>query len=205
LGELTITTVATGLDVPWGLDFLPDGSAVVTGRDDGSISTIAPDGTVTNAGTVNGVEPAGEGGLLGVAVSPTFAQDDLLYVYYSGADGNQIDTVTLRDGVIGNQEAGLQGIPKGSIHNGGRMTFGPDGLLYVGTGDTGQRQFAQDPNLLGGKILRMTPDFAPAPVDGAAAGVNWSTPSATAMCKASPSMTKNGCGPLNSARTPGMN
>ena len=170
LGDLTVTTVATGLDVPWGLGFLPDGSAVVTGRDDGSISTIAPDGTVTKAGTVNGVEPAGEGGLLGVAVSPTFAQDNLLFVYYTGADGNQIDTVTLRDGEIGSQQTGLTGIPKGSIHNGGRITFGPDGLLYVGTGDTGQRPFAQDPNLLGGKILRMTPDFAPAPVAGAAAG-----------------------------------
>ena len=150
--------------MPWGLGFLPDGTAVVTGRDDAlrlhgrpgrhRAPTSAPS-TASN--------PAGEGGLLGVAVSPTFAQDNLLYVYYSGADGNRIDTVTLRDGAIGNQTTGLTGIPRGSIHNGGRITFGPDGLLYVGTGETGQRTPAQDPNSLGGKILRMTPEFAPAP------------------------------------------
>ena len=163
LGDLTITTVATGLDVPWGLGFLPDGTAVVTGRDDASVSTVAPDGTVTGVGTINGVEPAGEGGLLGVAVSPTFAQDNLLYVYYSAADDNRIDTVTLRDGAIGNQQTGFTGIPKGNIHNGGRLAFGPDGLLYVGTGETGDRPTAQDPNSLGGKILRMTPEFEPAP------------------------------------------
>ena len=163
VGDLTITTVATGLAVPWGLGFLPDGTAVVTGRDDASVSTVAPDGTVSEVGTISGVEPGGEGGLLGVAVSPNFAQDELLYVYYSAADGNQIDTVTLRDGEIGNQTTGFTGIPRGSIHNGGRLAFGPDGLLYVGTGETGQRAPAQDPNSLGGKILRMTPEFAPAP------------------------------------------
>jgi glucose/arabinose dehydrogenase len=163
LGDLTITTVTTGLDVPWGLGFLPDGTAVVTGRNDASVSTIAPDGTVTAVGTIIGVEPAGEGGLLGVAVSPNFAQDNLLYVYYSGSDDNRIDTVTLRDGQIGNQTTGLTGIPRGNIHNGGRLAFGPDGMLYVGTGETGQRTPAQDPNSLGGKILRVTPEFAEAP------------------------------------------
>ncbi len=163
LGDLRITTVATGLEVPWGLGFLPDGTAVITGRDDASVSTIAPDGTVTGVGTIGGVEPAGEGGLLGVAVSPNFAQDNLLYVYYSAADDNRIDTVTLRDGAIGNQQTGFTGIPKGNIHNGGRLAFGPDGLLYVGTGETGERPTAQDPNSLGGKILRMTPEFQPAP------------------------------------------
>jgi len=127
------------------------------------VSTVTPDGTVTNVGTISGVEPAGEGGLLGLAVSPTFTQDDLLYVYYSGAESNQIDTVTLRNGEIDNQTTGLSGIPVGNIHNGGRLTFGPDGLLYVGTGETGDRPTAQDPNSLGGKILRMTPEFEPAP------------------------------------------
>jgi glucose/arabinose dehydrogenase len=135
---------------------------------------VTPDGTVTAVGKISGVEPAGEGGLLGVAVSPTFAQDNLLYVYYSGAESNQIDTVTLRNGEIGNQTTGLSGIPVGSIHNGGRLTFGPDGLLYVGTGETGQRPTAQDPNSLGGKILRMTPDFDPAP-DNPGGGLVYST------------------------------
>ena len=163
-GAVLISTVATGLDVPWGLAFLPDGTAVVAGRDDASITTISPtDGTVTVIGTISGVEHGGEGGLLGLAVSPAFARDSLLYVYYTAPDGNRIDTATLRDGVIGNQQIGVGGIPKAGIHNGGRMTFGPDGMLYVGTGDAGARDNAQNTDSLGGKILRFTPDLQPAP------------------------------------------
>ncbi|MET0862787.1 MAG: PQQ-dependent sugar dehydrogenase [Nakamurella sp.] len=164
--ELTVSTIVTGLASPWGLAFLPDGRAVVTGRDDGSITLIDTSGgepAMTSAGVIEGVDHGGEGGLLGVAVSPTFAQDDLLYVYFTGADGNQIDTVALRDGKLADQQQGFGGIPKGNIHNGGRLVFGPDGLLYVGTGETGERDDAQDLASLGGKILRLTPDLEPAP------------------------------------------
>ncbi|MEP6562385.1 MAG: PQQ-dependent sugar dehydrogenase, partial [Nakamurella sp.] len=166
LPDLTVSTIATGLTTPWGLAFLPDGRAVVTGRDDGSITLIDTSGaqpTATGAGVIDGVDHGGEGGLLGVAVSPTFARDSLLYVYFTGADGNQIDTVTLRNNELTEQQRRFGGIPKGSIHNGGRLAFGPDGLLYVGTGENGDRENAQDPASLGGKILRFTPELLPAP------------------------------------------
>ena len=171
-GDLQVSTVVTGLDVPWGLAFLPDGSALVTGRDDASVSVIDsasvidPTGTeasVTPLGTVDGVEHGGEGGLLGIAVSPTFDRDGLLYIYYTAAADNRIATVTLRDGALGDQQVLLDGIPKAGIHNGGRLVFGPDGLLYAGTGDAGDRPNAQDPASLGGKILRLSPDGSPAP------------------------------------------
>jgi len=161
--DLAVTTIATDLATPWGLAFLPDGTAVVTGRDDGTITLVDQVGTKTPVGDIDGVDHGGEGGLLGVAVSPTFAQDNLLYVYFTGADGNQIDTVTLRGGALADQQQRFAGIPKGSNHNGGRLTFGPDGLLYVGTGDSGDRDDAQDTASLGGKILRLTPDLQPAP------------------------------------------
>ncbi len=127
------------------------------------MSLVDGTGTVTEVGTIDGVEHGGEGGLLGVAVSPTFDTDRRLYVYYTTAQDNRIATVDLADGALTNQQVGFTGIGKAGIHNGGRLAFGPDGLLYVGTGDAGDRPAAQDPNALGGKILRLTPDLQPAP------------------------------------------
>lgn len=161
-GTVQVSTVATGLASPWGLDFLPDGRAVVTSRDTATISLVDPDGTITPVGTVDGVVPGGEGGLLGIAVSPAFSTDHRLYVYYTAAQDNRIATVELVDGAIGNQQVGFTGIPKAGIHNGGRIVFGPDGLLYVGTGDAGDRPQAQDPDALGGKILRLDSQLRPA-------------------------------------------
>jgi glucose/arabinose dehydrogenase len=163
--ELRVGTVTTDLQVPWGLGFLPDGTALVTGRDDGTIRAIAPGAAspATTIGTIDDVAHGGEGGLLGLAVSPGFADDGLLYLYYTAEADNRIATVVLRDGALTDQTVILDGIPKGGIHNGGRMTFGPDGLLYVGTGESGDRPIAQDLGSLGGKILRLSPDGSPAP------------------------------------------
>ena len=158
--------LASGLEVPWGIAFLPDGNALVTERESARILRVAPDGAVTPVGTVAGVVPQGEGGLLGVAVPPTFATDRTVFVAYTSASDNRV--VALRvgnDGTIDGaaQRVVVSGIAKANIHNGTGLAFGPDGLLYIGTGDAGRRAPAQDRDDLGGKVLRVTPEGAPAP------------------------------------------
>ncbi|MBD8868953.1 PQQ-dependent sugar dehydrogenase [Nocardioides donggukensis] len=157
-----VDEVATGLEVPWGLDFLPDGTAVVTERDSGRVLTIR-DGSVTEVGRIDEAVPEGEAGLLGVAVSPDFADDSRLFLYVTTGEDNRIVRTTLDDGVLGAVEPILTGIPNGFIHDGGRLAFGPDDLLYASTGEIGEVQLAQDRRSLGGKILRITPDGDPAP------------------------------------------
>jgi aldose sugar dehydrogenase len=155
--------IATGLEVPWGLAFLPDGSALVSERDSHRIKNVSPDGKVTDVGTVDGVDGSGEGGLLGIALSPSYASNHLLFAYYTHGDENVIARMTYDDAGLSGQRIVFGGIPSGSIHNGGRLAFGPDGYLYVGTGEAGRGVPAQNKSDLGGKILRITPDGDPAP------------------------------------------
>lgn len=150
-------TVVTGLTSPWGLAFLPDGSALVTERDTARVLRVEP-GSVDEVGTVPGIFFGGEGGLLGVAVGPTFADDRLVYLYATTSSGNQVLRAPLRQGRLGDVEVVLGGIPRSSIHNGGRLAFGPDGMLYVTTGDAAETALSQRPGSLAGKILRITPD-----------------------------------------------
>ena len=158
----TPRVIAKGLAVPWAVAFLPGGDALVTERDSAGLLRVSPSGTVRRVGTVPGVRAEGEGGLLGVAVSPSYATDRLVYLYFTSASDNRVVRTTL-DGRLGTPRPIVTGIPKGSIHNGGRLEFGPDKLLYITTGETGDGPLAQDRNSLGGKILRVTPDGAPAP------------------------------------------
>ena len=157
-----VDTIATGLEAPWGLDFLPNGTAVVTERDSRRVLTVSG-GDVTEVGTIDEAAPTGEAGLLGVAVSPTFARDRLLYFYATTTDDNRIVRAEFTGGRLGQTETVLSGIPNGSIHDGGRLEFGPDGFLYASTGETGDTNLSQDKGSLGGKILRITPDGKPAP------------------------------------------
>jgi len=149
-------TVATGLATPWGMAFLPDGSALVAERDSARLLQIRAGAAPVVRGTVPGVVPGGEGGLLGLAVSPTFGQDNLVYAYLTAANDNRI--VRFRLDAIQNQTIVLSGLAKASIHNGGRIAFGPDGMLYAGVGDAGQTANAQNLQSRNGKILRMRPD-----------------------------------------------
>ena len=155
--------IATGLEVPWGLAFLPDGSALVSERDSALIKAVTATGRVTEVGRIRGVDGGGEGGLLGIALSPSYESDHLLYAYFTAGDENRIDRVSYDGGRLRGQERVFGGIPAGGVHNGGRIAFGPDGYLYVGTGEAGDRPLAQDLDSLGGKILRITPDGKPAP------------------------------------------
>jgi glucose/arabinose dehydrogenase len=142
--------VATGLTVPTGLVVLPDGTAVVGERDSGRLLQVFPDRSpARELMTVPGVDTAGNGGLLGLALSPTFAEDGLYYAYVSTATDNRV----VRFPVGGTPNPVLTGIPRGEEHNGGGLLFGADGTLYVGTGDTGDPAMAADPASLAGKVL----------------------------------------------------
>jgi glucose/arabinose dehydrogenase len=163
-----VSTLTEGLRSPWGLAALPGGDLLVSSRDEGTITRVdAENGKKTGIGDVPGVSPAGEGGLLGIAVSPSYASDRQVYAYLTTESDNRIVRMRYDEKKPAGQQLGapdtvLRGIPKGPIHNGGRIAFGPDKMLYAGTGETGVRGLAQNNKSLAGKILRMTPDGQPA-------------------------------------------
>jgi hypothetical protein len=144
--------VASGLAVPTGLVVLPDGSAVVAERDTGRLIHVFPDRSPAKTLMVlRGVDTEGDGGVLALALSPTYAEDGLLYAYVSTATDNRV----VRFPLGGTPNPVFTGIPRGTVHNGGGLLFGADGTLYVGTGDTGDPQLAADPSSLAGKVLRI--------------------------------------------------
>jgi glucose/arabinose dehydrogenase len=156
-----VEEVVRGLEVPWGIAFLPDGAMLVTERP-GRVRLVQngqlqPNSVATLAISATG----GEGGLLGIATHPEFASNRLFYLYYTSAqEVNRVERWRLsqdgrtatRDRVI------LDNIPVAAFHNGGRLRFGPDGMLYTGTGDARVPALSQDRNSLAGKVLRLTPD-----------------------------------------------
>lgn len=152
--------LARGLQVPWGLTFLPNGDALVGERETARVFRVRRSGGKVLVGKVPDVEgdAPGEGGLLGLAVSPDFADDRLLYAYVTTASGDQVVRMRYADGGLGAPEPLLTGIPTATNHHGGRLMFGPAGLLYATTGDAAQPNLAQDKASLAGKILRMTAD-----------------------------------------------
>lgn len=155
------TVLETGLDAPWSVVPLPSGSALISERDSGVVRERLPQGGLRDVGTVPGVVHQGEGGLLGLAVQDQSAPSQL-YAYLTTADDNRVVRMPLT-GVpgsyaIGAPEPVITGIPKAGNHDGGRIAFGPDGMLYVTAGDASNPANAQDLSSLGGKILRITPD-----------------------------------------------
>lgn len=161
--HLDVETVATGLEVVWGMAFTPDGRMLFTERP-GRIRVLQPDGRLEAAPwkTVSGVHHEGEGGLMGIALHPDFPEQPWVYVMYTadapGGAVNRISRIREVDGRGAAEEIVLDGLPAGSNHNGGRIRFGPDGLLYIGAGEIWQRNRAQDLNDPAGSVLRVTPD-----------------------------------------------
>jgi len=161
----TVDVLAKGLRAPWAVAFLPDGSALVTERDSKRIVKLTKGAghdspyTTSQVGMISEADPHGEGGLMGIAVSPNYNSDQLIYLYYTTPNDNRIARWKLG----GRPEPIVTGIPVAGNHNGGRLGFGPDGFLYASTGDAGSGRRAQNRDDLGGKILRMTADGKPAP------------------------------------------
>ncbi|MEU1144898.1 PQQ-dependent sugar dehydrogenase [Streptomyces sp. NPDC005863] len=169
-GSAKVTrTLTTDLKSPWGLAPLPGGDLLVSSRDEGTITRVdGKTGEKKKVGSVPGVSPGGEGGLLGLALSPAYASDHLVYAYFTTESDNRVARMLYDEKKPSGQQLGapdtvFKGIPKGMIHNGGRIAFGPDKMLYAGAGETGETGLAQDKKSLGGKILRLTPDGDPAP------------------------------------------
>ena len=160
-----VTEVASGLRMPWGLTFLPDGSALVSSRDSGDISHVpAGGGQVSRVGTIRGVVESAEGGLLGLAASPDFAADHTVYAYLSASPTNRVVAVRIAEDLRSLEvvRTVLDGIGTADRHHGGRLVLDRDGNLWIGTGDAFEGSRSPDPRSLNGKVLRIRPDGAPA-------------------------------------------
>jgi glucose/arabinose dehydrogenase len=156
-------TLTTRLTSPWGLAFLPDGSALVSERDTGLVKRVpARGGKAVTVGRVKGAVPTGEGGLLGLAV-PSGRAPRFVFAYVTTATDNRVVRIAWDGSRLGRQRAILTGIPKNSFHDGGRLLVGPDRTLFVSTGDAGDSAQAQDRRSLAGKVLRIRFDGRPAP------------------------------------------
>ncbi|MBI4538070.1 MAG: PQQ-dependent sugar dehydrogenase [Gemmatimonadetes bacterium] len=162
LGEIpaqAIAIVADGLEVPWEIAFLPDGTLLVTERP-GRLVHLA--GQRRRVYPIEGVRHGGEGGLMGLALHPRFQETRWIYVSLT-ADGtsgpeNRVERYRFSGGTLTDRTVILDGIPAARFHDGGRVAFGPDGYLYITTGDATNSSLAQDTRSLAGKILRLTDD-----------------------------------------------
>lgn len=153
--------VAEGLEIPWDIAFLPEGGMLVTERT-GHVLYLGEDGSQQEI-KINDVKQGGEGGLLGLTLHPEFARNHFVYLYMSapGSEGettNRVVRYEYKDGELVENKVIISGIPGAIYHDGGRMEWGPEGLLYITTGDATRSQIAQDKNSLGGKILRLHDD-----------------------------------------------
>ncbi|NDJ19284.1 PQQ-dependent sugar dehydrogenase [Myxacorys almedinensis] len=210
--------VVNGLEVPWGIAFLPNNEMLVTERP-GQVRLVRNGQLESNPVATLPVSDRGEGGLLGIATHPDFATNRLFYLYYTAQGGTPANRVerwrlaedrrsAVRDRVI------LDNIPVAVVHNGGRIRFGPDGMLYIATGDSREPQESQDVNSLAGKILRVTPDGQvppdnpfpnnPAFITGVrnSQGFDWANPSTLWVADHGPSgeLGRSGRDEINVAR-----
>jgi glucose/arabinose dehydrogenase len=149
--DMQVEVVAEGLEVPWEIVWLPDGRALITERP-GRIRML--DGTLVADVPVSAL---GEGGLMGLAVDPDFESQPFVYLYYTTADGLQLERWRFENDRLTREARLIDGvIEAGPIHDSGRIAFGPDDALYVATGDAGNPELAQEEDSLNGKYLRLT-------------------------------------------------
>ncbi|MEV7619346.1 PQQ-dependent sugar dehydrogenase [Microbacterium sp. NPDC089321] len=161
-------TLASGLKAPWSVVRLDGGGALISQRDGGEVLELTASGQLREAGVVPGVVSGGESGLHGLAVLDD-GDARWLYAYHGAEEDNRVVRMPLTGDPgslaldVSALEVVIEGIPRASNHDGGRIAFGPDGMLYIATGDAGQRDRARDRDFLGGKILRVTETGDPAP------------------------------------------
>jgi glucose/arabinose dehydrogenase len=153
--------VATQLAAPTGVAILPDNTALVGERTTGRIVRVLPQPKrpVQTVRTIHGIDAKGDGGLLDLAISPNYSEDNLIFAYITTTKDNRVIAFTLK----GATTIVLKGIPRGTTGNTGRLTFAADGTLLVGTGDAGRPTTAANPKSLAGKVLRVTDIGAAAP------------------------------------------
>lgn len=154
--------IAEDLDVPWSIEFLPEGDMLVTERPGTLVRVEREDGNFSERYEIRGVEHVGEGGLLGVTKHPNFTENRYIYLYMTTRDGdmlrNRVQRYRLEENRLSEPETIISGLPGAIYHDGGRIDFGPDGKLYITAGDATNPQWAQNIDRLAGKILRLNPD-----------------------------------------------
>lgn len=153
-----VSTVARGLEAPWEIAFLPDGRALITERP-GRVRLLSRSRRLQAAPVAEiDVAATGEAGLLGLAIDPAFEDNRYVYLYRTVESGNEVARYRFVGGRLVEEATIVRGIQAAAIHDGGRLRFGPDGWLYISTGDAAQAALSQDPSSLNGKVLRMAPE-----------------------------------------------
>jgi aldose sugar dehydrogenase len=160
--QLVLSVFVKNLEVPWGMAFLPNGDFLFVERP-GNINLMKKGTTDYNLIMYRTVK-ASEGGLLGLVIDPDFINNNYVYVYETNTDtSNQLVRLKMTNDVLTQDKILIANVPGSFNHDGGGLRFGPDGYLYLGTGDALKPNLAQDKNSLAGKILRMDRDGNPAP------------------------------------------